>query len=260
MRRASDPDIFGDGGLRAIVVPRPPPVSIPPDAVVPAGTSSEEIAVAPADAESTVETPALFAPVLEPAIAEVAPPLAPSPQPEPEAASADTAAPPPWFAPAATSPEGPETVGPPARPSKSHWGSLLALGALASAVAAVAWWMKGESAPPAPSPPPPATSAILAETPPPAATSASPTPRTAASDDLPPGAEVPPGYGFVEIRAPAGAPVRLDGKVVGSGPSVSVPATPGYHELRVQHQGRDTTQVIEVRAAKMTRVRAALAP
>jgi hypothetical protein len=41
---------------------------------------------------------------------------------------------------------------------------------------------------------------------------------------------------------------------------VSTPATPGYHEIRVRHAGRDSTQVIEVRAGKTTHVRSALLP
>ena len=91
----------------------------------------------------------------------------------------------------------------------------------------------------------------------PAPTATSP---TSLSDDLPPGAEVPPGYGLVEVTAPAGSRVRIDGAIGGAGPLASLVAAPGYHEVRVEQDGHDTKQVIEVRAGKTTRVKPAPPP
>ena len=52
-----------------------------------------------------------------------------------------------------------------------------------------------------------------------------------------PGADVPPGYGLVEVTAPAGARVRIDGAIAGAGPATSLVAAPGYHEVRVEQDG-----------------------
>jgi hypothetical protein len=79
-------------------------------------------------------------------------------------------------------------------------------------------------------------------------------------DDLPPGAEVPAGYGLLEITAPAGARVRIDGAIVGAGPAISSVAAPGYHEVRIESGGRENKSVIEVHAGKTARVQATLAP
>jgi len=74
------------------------------------------------------------------------------------------------------------------------------------------------------------------------------------SDDIPPGAEVPAGYGLVEVRAQQGSRLRIDGAVVANGPSASLVAAPGHHEVRAERDGRTTKHVVEVRAGKVTRV------
>ncbi len=86
------------------------------------------------------------------------------------------------------------------------------------------------------------------------------TSASAASDDLPPGAEVPPGYGLIAVTAPAGARVRIDGAIVGKGPAASGVAAPGYHEVRVESGGRESKSVIEVRGGKTARVDSPLPP
>jgi hypothetical protein len=73
-------------------------------------------------------------------------------------------------------------------------------------------------------------------------------------DDIPPGAEVPAGYGLVEVRAAEGSRLRMDGAVVSNGPTASLVAAPGYHELQAEKDGRTTKHVVEVRAGKITRV------
>jgi len=78
--------------------------------------------------------------------------------------------------------------------------------------------------------------------------------------DLPPGADVPAGFGRIDISAAAGARVRVDGAVAGTGPSVSAVAAPGYHEVRVEGDGKESRTVIEVRAGKTTRVDPAATP
>ncbi len=102
-----------------------------------------------------------------------------------------------------------------------------------------------------PAPPPPTTTAV--ET----ATGLAP---PAASDDVPTNAGVPPGYGILEIAAPAGARVRVDGADVGTGPLASRVLRAGYHQVRVDQGGRNTQYVIEVRAGKTTHVKSAALP
>ncbi len=85
-----------------------------------------------------------------------------------------------------------------------------------------------------------------------------PTPPPA--DGLPPGIEVPPGSGYLEVTAPPGANVRVDGALIGTGPTVSRVVAAGYHEVAVEQGGHETPQVIEVRDGKTTRVRSAAGP
>jgi CheY-like chemotaxis protein len=80
------------------------------------------------------------------------------------------------------------------------------------------------------------------------------------SDDIPPGAEVPPGYGMISVTAPAGARVRVDGAIAGKGPSVTTVAAPGYHDVRVENAGHETKSVVEVRSGKVARVESADQP
>ena len=99
----------------------------------------------------------------------------------------------------------------------------------------------------------PATSASAA----PAMAPAEPSSLSAAAeadDALPPGAEVPPGFGLIEVSAPPGALVRIDGAIAGAGPAASLVAAPGTHEVRVELDGHDTQEAIEVRPGKTARV------
>jgi CheY-like chemotaxis protein len=113
-----------------------------------------------------------------------------------------------------------------------------------------------ETTPPAPVAPPPAPAAQATAS----GASAASTAAQPTGDDLPPGAEVPAGYGLVEVTAPAGARIRIDGAVAGAGPTISSVAAPGYHEVRVESGGHESKSVVEVRAGKVARVQAALAP
>jgi DNA-binding response OmpR family regulator len=92
------------------------------------------------------------------------------------------------------------------------------------------------------------------------AASAAPSSPAAASDDLPPGAVVPPGYGMLEIAAAPNARVRVDGNDAGKGPLSSSVLRAGYHQVRVDLDGHDSQYVIEVRAGKTTRVKSSTLP
>jgi hypothetical protein len=78
--------------------------------------------------------------------------------------------------------------------------------------------------------------------------------------DLPPGADVPPGFGRIDVTAPASARIRVDGAIAGTGPALSAVAAPGTHEVRIEGEGHDSKTVIEVVAGKRTRVEPATAP
>jgi hypothetical protein len=93
--------------------------------------------------------------------------------------------------------------------------------------------------------------------PPPARLTPSATPT---GDEIPPGMDVPVGYGLVEVSVPAGIAIRVDGAVIGSGPHASVVAAPGYHEVRLEQDAASDRQVIQVKAGKTTRVTSAPAP
>ncbi len=145
----------------------------------------------------------------------------------------------------------------PAPRRNNRWPLVLAAGSLVIVVAGVSYWARPEPAPTGA----PVLSASVAG--PASVASAGVTASAAPSsggDDLPPGAEVPPGFGWLEVRAPASAIVRIDGAVAGSGPYVASVAAPGYHEVRVEQGGRESTHVIEVRNGKATRVRSAQIP
>jgi DNA-binding response OmpR family regulator len=83
-------------------------------------------------------------------------------------------------------------------------------------------------------------------------------PAASLGDEPPPGAEMVPGFGFLEALVPAGARVQVDDAAVGVGPRTGSALAPGYHELTVEQAGRKSTQVVEVRTGKTTRVRVAL--
>jgi DNA-binding response OmpR family regulator len=104
----------------------------------------------------------------------------------------------------------------------------------------------------------PGSAAVAASVAPLAAPSVAPPPD---SDDLPVGAVVPKGFGFLEVRASADARVRVDGVVIGTGPVAGSALSPGYHEVAVEQRGRVfSRQVTEVRAGKTTRIRLASPP
>ena len=260
--------------------------SIPPDAIVPGAASSDEMVAASAHSSEPLLVPSsrsvqpeapfaspLSTPLPAAAAALVAPP-ADAPDEPVDERKAQTAPPSAAKAPA----KAPQTK--PATPAKkttaeaprkgSNAGGilLLVMAVLAGATmlvlrvvgepqapAVVATESAGPMLPPAATPAPSASAAPLAS----AAASASSV-AVAASDDIPPGAEVPPGYGMIEVSAPQGAPVRIDGAIVGKGPLASGVAAPGYHEVRVESAGHESKSVIEVRVGKVARVESTQVP
>jgi DNA-binding response OmpR family regulator len=252
--------------------------SIPPDAVVPATSVSEEtLAAPPAPPPRVVPAPVVepLAREPEPAPSAEAPDEAEAEGPysspfatdtQPMAAATEPLAPAsvPRPAPATTSertvplqPSAEAVAEPPQRASRSSaWPFVLAFALLGLAVGGVLR-IKGNvvpepeapSAGPNVAPPPPSVAEPAVSAPPPAATA------SITGDELPPGAGVPEGYGLIAVTAPKGVPVRIDGAVAGAGPLTTLPAAPGTHEVRIEQEGALDRQVIEVRAGKTTRVR-----
>jgi len=278
-RRSSNPP--GDDDSDESVLP-----SIPPDAIVPGAVSSDEMPAVPAVSDALVPT----APVAMPAVMPVAP-AQDDPEAEIQTGEIETAEIR-YESPFATKVvEGQEASAPaeavahkpevaaPAKPEpdvrkRSSWGYLVGFAVLAMLVVAalkVSGGSEGEyTSPPTPTPTATPTATATATATPTATATATPTPTatatatptptaSAAADDVPPGAEVPAGYGLITIDAPAGARVRVDGATVGLGPTSSV-AAPGYHEVRVEQGGRDVKSVVEVRAGKTTHAGSTLIP
>jgi DNA-binding response OmpR family regulator len=267
--------------------------SIPPDAVVPGAASSDEMMAAavhgsepllvpsrpsgpaPDDEKAPAEGPAprtaesfvspLTSPLPPATAALVAPPEAPAHEETVRTAVAGSTVSPAKGSAAAKD-----------APTKSRSGSsaglfMLGLALLAGAAGVVLRTVGGE-------PEVPTVSATESAGPmvPPAMTASAPAASTsdvpvalsetaaasasAAGDDLPPGAEVPPGFGMIEVTAPAGARVRIDGAIVGKGPTASGVAAPGYHDVRVESAGHESKSVIEVRAGKVARVESTQLP
>jgi hypothetical protein len=263
--------------------------SIPPDAVVPAAISSEELAALPVSPGPTEATePASDVAKVEADATEKPPRTEPTHDTDVEgryeallAASTQPIRPGGSAAPAvektqplpippAPAPERVEAPPAPPPPAVDAPGGRGWLGwtLVAGAVAVIVGVGLSTGHAPAPTPPPAPTATTPPETPTATATPSLALPPVAASasaagdgfGDLPPGADVPAGFGRVDVSAPASARVRVDGAIAGTGPSLSAVAAPGYHEVRVEVDGRESRTVIEVRAGKTTRVDSAATP
>jgi hypothetical protein len=116
--------------------------------------------------------------------------------------------------------------------------AFLLLGVGAGFVGGLLWERQARGAPPAGPPPPgipaarapgPADLGAQPVAPPPPARATRPPqpPRTAAT------ARAPTGKGRLELKAPAGADVYLDGRKVGRG-SMSIPVSAGKHRIEVR--------------------------
>jgi CheY-like chemotaxis protein len=67
--------------------------------------------------------------------------------------------------------------------------------------------------------------------------------------EIPPGSDVRPGDGLLELTTASDVAVRIDGTERGRGPTLSVALAAGYHDVRVG----DESQLVEVRAGRVTR-------
>jgi hypothetical protein len=278
-KRSSNPPAVDDDWD---TVDEPPLASLPPDAMVPEAASSEEPVLARPTGLSAVAAPLAFsfvapepqhdtdpeapysspfAAITEPLAPNFAPPPPESPAPRPIEALPPARTIEPTLPLPRTAPPEVQPAEEPALPRRSAWLFVAAFAGLGLAVGAVLQ-MRGADGPEATLSQASATPAVLPPTSAIETATASAPAATAASsgDDLPPGAEVPPGLGLVEVTATAGSRVRIDGAIAGAGPVTSLVAAPGYHEVRVEQDGHDTKQVIEVRAGKTTRVKSAPAP
>ena len=272
--------------------------SIPPDAIVPAATSNDEFAVAPAVGEfdpsavgedgqqvearqeqeeelhaadfqeehveeKAERTPQRLASerrlVIVPESSPPPPELDPASPGEDRLVSAEPSLPPRFV----------ESEVP--APPTSRGGlvvAVLAFVLLGGVVAAVVHM----STPATVEPPPPRPTATATENaappiPPPtsAATETSsaapPTAAsTAASEEVHAVPRVPPGYGVLEVLAPAGARVRVDGTDAGAGPLSPSVLRAGRHQVRVDVGGRDSPYVVDVPAGKTTHFKSAPLP
>jgi DNA-binding response OmpR family regulator len=221
-----------EGDFEIVGADHETPSSIPPDAIVPETNPQEEFLASPS--RSREPEPIASSPVPPPALADDTIPVSRV---------------------RTTAPEPPR-----ARSSRGRWVAVLAVGLLGIAMVTVLRHANEEQQPgyvvgsagPVATPTAWATqiSSAIASVP----------SAGAGADDLPPGAEVPPGFGLLEVRAPAGAIVRVDGALAGSGPFVSTVTAPGSHEVRVGHRGHEANHVVDVHIGKATRIKSLLPP
>jgi CheY-like chemotaxis protein len=260
-----------------------PLLSIPPDAVVPGTASSDEMVAAAPHTSDPLLVPAHRAEPIEAAGKASDPPGAesftsPLSSPLPAAAAVlagpariDAKPAPPAPARAEAAPASKREAGQAAPASKGSKAGFvfLVVASLAAAATGLVLHVVGEpEAPPVVAtetagpmiPPAVATTTTASPSSGPGASASAAASASALTDDVPPGAEVPPGYGLIEVAAQAGARVRIDGAIAGKGPAVSGVAAPGYHEVRIENAGHESKSVIEVRAGKVARVEFAQLP
>jgi len=148
---------------------------------------------------------------------------------------------------------------PPTRGRAWGWWALL----LAGGAVVVVVLYRGNAVPPAPAPAVSMTATptpVAAPTPPSASPSASLAPSAAPPGETPAAADTPAGMGRIEVTAPQGARIRIDGAIAGMGPSLSLVAGPGYHDVRIEKDGMEAHSVVEVHAGSTTLVDAASTP
>jgi DNA-binding response OmpR family regulator len=152
---------------------------------------------------------------------------------------------------------------PPARSrARSGWPGVIFLVLSVAAAGGIALYLSQGETPPQPPEPRAEPSASVSEVPRPPIERLAPLASESAVfavslADVPAGAEVPAGYGLLEIAAPPGSRLRVDGALVGNGPETRTAVAPGLHELAVEVSGRESRQSVEVRAGKSTRARVA---
>ncbi len=222
--------------------------SIPPDAVVPGSTSSDEIQAVPAIASSgggdATEVDTKMAPVHDDAHEEEDEAEAPPSAPRAKMSSPERTP----LASVATSDE------PTIPKAKAPWKTLAMLGLIAVA----GGYLLRQSAPSAPPRNPGTELPIMAPSSPQTfapMTNAPTAPSPPGSiGELPAGVEVPAGKGLIEVKTPGDEPVRIDGELRGRGPAFTAPLAPGAHEIRVLVRGNEKRRIVDVQPAKSTRI------
>jgi DNA-binding response OmpR family regulator len=223
-------------------------------------------AVAPVVAQDSAQPPAAEPATPEPAKVE---PTTPEPakaeQPKPAAAPAavakrsDVSTQPPSAALKAP-PKAIPKASPKAKPSPAKtaaaaegegggWGRTALFAAIAAAASYFGVTVLFGSPQPAPSAAPAAATvpaALIVPVPSVATVAAAAKLRVTISQAvLPPGSDVPPGNGLLEIQVPDGTAIRVDGEYLGMGPARRVPLSAGEHQL-VLADGAPQTVSIKV--------------
>jgi hypothetical protein len=143
---------------------------------------------------------------------------------------------------------------------RSGWAFVVALGLLGTVVGmALRWTTPVQPAGVAAQP----TQSAHAASAPSAAPSASAASSTQSAgddtdglafDDLPAGITLPQGQGLLVLTTRANAPVTINGIARGRGPNLSVPLQGGVYDVRVGVPGHELQRMLEVRAARSTKV------
>nr|MCU0687714.1 hypothetical protein [Polyangiaceae bacterium] len=69
---------------------------------------------------------------------------------------------------------------------------------------------------------------------------------------MPAGAQVPEGYGLLEVKIPKKSEVFVDRLNMGIGPQLALPLPPGAHEVRLRFGDRERPTTVTVRAGRRT--------
>jgi hypothetical protein len=78
--------------------------------------------------------------------------------------------------------------------------------------------------------------------------------------ELPPGLAVSEDRGLLEVSVDPSQSVYVDGVFIGKGPTRQVPLREGAHEIRIQAEGIDVAQPIDVRRSRRTHVEVSRVP
>jgi DNA-binding response OmpR family regulator len=130
------------------------------------------------------------------------------------------------------------------------WGRTVLFAALAAGASYFGVTaLFGSPAPPAAAPMASVAATPLPQTVPSTAPVAKTPSFTTTESPLPPGTDVPPGNGLLEIQVPDGTAIRVDGEYLGMGPRRRVPLPPGEHQLML---GDAPAQAVSVKVGQRT--------
>lgn len=261
------PRVIEDDPLAyALSAETPPPVAVAPVVAVdaPAPPTPIMLAAAPALAvgSSTQVLEAVAPPAPTPAVAPATPAHASEAEAPARKRSEVVTEPPSSVAklsPAQAIPKAAAKAQPAAKPAAAApadtegggWGRTVLFAALAAGASYFGVTALFGS-PPAPSPAPAASVApVVPQTVPSTAPAAVANKALVTTTELPlpPGTEVPPGNGMLEVQVLDGTSIRVDGEYLGMGPSRRVPLPPGEHQLTL---GDAPAQMVTIKAGLRT--------